>query len=182
MATWSRRERVTRTVEYTVPCHGDGATYAEVQKAITAAHMDLTTAGRADSFGTVPDNEIRVLPGDDEILVVYTTDEIRGRQSVDAPPPYYGWSLWYPHGGLAKFDDAEHVGDNVAAAWALLGATTGIPVSRLQAEGWRLAPVTEREFAFLSRPGMAKALARDGSWDAWVALVARDAQKHGAAG
>jgi hypothetical protein len=276
MATWSRRERVTRTVEYTVPVGGDGAAYAEIQKAITAARQDLTEAGRADSFGTIADNEIRVLPGDDEIIVAYEVDDtntdsmgyntigwavwdsrgalyatvkghntagdafgstakgkvlpwgaakvvgwhvesvnarelhflefylkrveasrrdgarthwrrLMGHTTVDddtlagelaveqTTQPVHGWALWYPHGGLHEIETAERAGGDVGNAWLEIAATTGFPAAKIRADGWHLDPLTLREFTFIARPEVTKAFRADGSRDAWLRLVDRDA-------
>lgn len=49
MATWSRRERVTRTVEW--------------------------AAGRLGEFEEPSDDLIRVLAGDDEVIVFYESEE-----------------------------------------------------------------------------------------------------------
>lgn len=71
MATWTRREVVTRRVEYIVPAEGPyGACWAEVCKAFSAIRSDLETAGVLPELASMPDDMVRVLPGEDEILIV----------------------------------------------------------------------------------------------------------------
>lgn len=70
MATWSRRERVTRTVEWVVPADRPwGACWNQVVQAINQAEGELR------EFEEAPDTLIRVLAGDDEIIVYYEIKE-----------------------------------------------------------------------------------------------------------
>lgn len=76
MATWSRRERVTRTVEYLVPAGRPfGACWTEVFQAVHQAERELRNAGRIPEGREPSDDQIRVLPGDDEIIVSYEIKE-----------------------------------------------------------------------------------------------------------
>lgn len=77
MATWTRRETVTRTVEYVVPCGPYGAPWAEVQKALTAALADFERQHSLPDHTVPADNEIRFHPGDDEILIRFEVPEVR---------------------------------------------------------------------------------------------------------
>jgi hypothetical protein len=64
MATYSRREVVTRTVEFTVPASPPyGAAWAEVWKAVTAATRELRQTGRVSADQEPSDDAIRILPG-----------------------------------------------------------------------------------------------------------------------
>ena len=72
MATYSRREVVTRTVEFTVPAFPPyGATWAEVWKAFNAAVRELRAAGRLQQGEPPSDDMVWILPGDDEVVVRY---------------------------------------------------------------------------------------------------------------
>lgn len=76
MATWSRRERVTRTAEWTVPASEPwGACWSEVTQAINQATRELREAGRLGESEEPPDSLIRILAGDDEIIVYYEIKE-----------------------------------------------------------------------------------------------------------
>lgn len=76
MATYSRRERITRTVEFPVPAEQPyGACWAEVWKAFNAARQELVVAGRLEKDVSPPDDMIRILPGDDEVIVCYEVEE-----------------------------------------------------------------------------------------------------------
>lgn len=76
MATWSRRERVTRTVEWVVPAAPPwGACWNQVVQAINQAMAELRTAGRLGEFEEPSDTLIRVLTGDDEVIVFYETED-----------------------------------------------------------------------------------------------------------
>lgn len=75
MATYSRRERVTRTVEFTVPAAPPhGACWTEVAKAVSAAVKELRDAGRIGPHDDPQDDMIRIRPGDDEVVVSYETE------------------------------------------------------------------------------------------------------------
>lgn len=65
MATYTRREVTTRRIEWAVPALPPyGASWAEVKKAFDAAEAEL---------GWEPfDDEIVVLPGDDEVIISIT--------------------------------------------------------------------------------------------------------------
>lgn len=73
MATASSRIRVQARIEYTVPVSGEwGATYVEVQKAYIMLTDELKDLARSQLLGDVPrfaDDLIRVLPGEDEIVI-----------------------------------------------------------------------------------------------------------------
>ena len=76
MATWSRRERVTRVVEWVVPAERPyGAPWNQVVQAINQAMGELRAAGRLGEFEEPSDDLIRVLVGDDEVIVFYESKE-----------------------------------------------------------------------------------------------------------
>jgi hypothetical protein len=76
MATWSRRERVTRTVEWTVPASEPwGACWSEVAQAINQATRELREAGRLGESEDPSDSLIRVKVGDEEVIVFYESKE-----------------------------------------------------------------------------------------------------------
>lgn len=70
MASWERRERVTRIIEYSVPCNGLwGADWAEVDKACAAITRDYRQAHGLPDTASVSGGVIRFFPGDDQILI-----------------------------------------------------------------------------------------------------------------
>lgn len=70
MSTYSRHERTTTRVEFHVPADPPyGASWAELMKAIRAAHIELWQAGRIPEDTDAPDDAIRIQPGDDELIV-----------------------------------------------------------------------------------------------------------------
>ena len=69
MSTWTKFERVTRTVVYDVPTHGQYACWSEVISAIQAALNDYRDA--YPQSGTPSDDSIRVVPGDDSIRLEF---------------------------------------------------------------------------------------------------------------
>lgn len=76
MATWSRRERVTRTVEYAVPAPPPfGADWAQVFQAFHQAERELRAAGQIAEGAEPYDNQIRFQTGDDEIIISYEIRE-----------------------------------------------------------------------------------------------------------
>lgn len=76
MATWSRRERVTRTVEFPVPAGAPwGACWNQVFGAVNEAIRELRASGGLGEFEEPSDDAIRVLAGDDEIIVFYEIKE-----------------------------------------------------------------------------------------------------------
>ena len=80
MATYSRRERITRTVEFAVPAEGGGACWVEVTRAVMAAHEELAELGRIDRRidgepRDAPDDMIRIRPDGEEIIVSYIVEE-----------------------------------------------------------------------------------------------------------
>jgi len=76
MATWSRRERVTRTVEWTVPAPAPfGADWAQVFQAYGQAERELRDAGRIPEGSEPSDDLIRFHVGDDEIIISYEIKE-----------------------------------------------------------------------------------------------------------
>jgi hypothetical protein len=83
MATYDRRETTTRTVEFIVPAeHPYGACWVEVYKAVSAARQELVAAGRIKQGDDAPDDMIRILPGDSDVVVQFEMD----RQSVGVKP------------------------------------------------------------------------------------------------
>ena len=76
MAEYYRRERVTRVVEWIVPAAPPyGACWNQVAQAIGQAERELRDTGRVAAGHEPADDLIRVLPGDDEIVVYYETEE-----------------------------------------------------------------------------------------------------------
>lgn len=76
MSSVSRREVTTVRVEFTVPArYPHGACWIEVFKAISAARLELTEAGRIPREAEAPDDMIRVLPVDDAVIIYYDKPE-----------------------------------------------------------------------------------------------------------
>jgi hypothetical protein len=76
MATWSRRERVTRTVEWVVPAPAPfGADWAQVFQAFHQAERELRNAGRIPEGAEPFDNQIHFRAEDDEIVIYYEIEE-----------------------------------------------------------------------------------------------------------
>jgi hypothetical protein len=76
MATWSRRERVTRIVEWTVPAPPPfGADWNQVFQAFHQAERELRDAGQIPEGAEPYDNQIRFRTGDDEIIISYEIKE-----------------------------------------------------------------------------------------------------------
>lgn len=72
MATYERREVTTHVVEFIVPAeHPYGACWVEVYKAVSAAHHELVAAGRIKQGSDAPDDMIRILPGNADVVVQY---------------------------------------------------------------------------------------------------------------
>jgi hypothetical protein len=75
MVSYERREVTTRVVEFIVPAeHPYGACWVELYKAVSAAHQELVAAGRIKEGADAPDDMIRLLPGDADIVVQYQMD------------------------------------------------------------------------------------------------------------
>jgi hypothetical protein len=76
MATWSRRERVTRTVEWVVPASEPwGACWNQFVQAINQAMGELRADGKLGEFEEPSDGQIRVKVGDEEVIVFYEIKE-----------------------------------------------------------------------------------------------------------
>lgn len=72
MATYDRWIRTIENVEYTIPADQPyGAAWVEVYKAVHAIHEELRAAGEIGVDEEAPDDRIRILPGEDEIVVFY---------------------------------------------------------------------------------------------------------------
>lgn len=68
MSTWTRGEKVTKTVEYTVPTHEPwGAAWSEVQNALGAALEEFRTIYAHPAT----DDAIRFSVRDDEIVISF---------------------------------------------------------------------------------------------------------------
>lgn len=79
MATYSRREVWTHRIEYSVPAEPPfGACWAEVAKAFTAARNDLVTSGVIGPEREMWDDQVKVIPSDDAILIVVELPTERG--------------------------------------------------------------------------------------------------------
>jgi len=71
MATYSRNEVWSHRIEYTVPADQPlGATWVEVAKALNAARVDLIEAGELNRLAEAKDDQIRVVPRDESIVIV----------------------------------------------------------------------------------------------------------------
>lgn len=71
MADFSRSEKVTRTVEYTVPASEPwGANWNQVQQALNAAVREWELTHRSGN-PEPPDNAVRVHVRDDEIVISF---------------------------------------------------------------------------------------------------------------
>jgi hypothetical protein len=76
MASYARREVHRRTVEFVVPAkHPYGACWTDVDQAIVAAHRELVDMARIPVGAAAPDDMIRVLPGDEDVVVYFVADE-----------------------------------------------------------------------------------------------------------
>jgi hypothetical protein len=78
MATYTRIERTTVTIEWRVPAGRPwGACWAEVMKAIRAAHNELSELDpkRYPPGKDVPDDAIRLLPLDEDVVVMIELDD-----------------------------------------------------------------------------------------------------------
>lgn len=72
MATYDRIEVSTTMVKFVVPApFGFGACWVEVMKAIRAAHNELWEQGRVPQGENASDDLIRLMPGDEEVIVFY---------------------------------------------------------------------------------------------------------------
>lgn len=76
MAAYSQRLIETRRKEFVVPAPWPvGACWAEVSKAFAAARQELVQMGLVEEMAEVSDDQIRVINGDDEIVVFYTVEK-----------------------------------------------------------------------------------------------------------
>lgn len=77
MAVYSRRERVTRHVEWTVPADlAWGACWNQVSNALDAALDDYRRLHQLPADATPADDAIRFFLGDEEIVIRF---EVKGR-------------------------------------------------------------------------------------------------------
>lgn len=75
MADYYRREVTTRRVEFVVPMkHESGINWTEIMKAIQAAHSELYDALQIPRGQEAADDQITLVPGDEDIVVRYVTD------------------------------------------------------------------------------------------------------------
>lgn len=76
MATYSRREVVSRHIEYTVPTDGLwGACWVEVDKAIVVAAREYKERHGLPEGAAPSDDALRFFPGDDEIVIRFEVKE-----------------------------------------------------------------------------------------------------------
>lgn len=96
MATYSRRERTTKRVEFVVPTPPPwGADWAQVMRAIHAAHAELADAGRIKPGSDAPDDLIRISPGDEDVIVSYEVETVTAEQGGLATAPRFpGGDTW----------------------------------------------------------------------------------------
>lgn len=79
MATYERRERTTRWVEFVVPTRPpQGAAWVEVMNAIRAATTELVAAERVLEGDDPPYDMLRIHTEDDAVVVSYETTTTRG--------------------------------------------------------------------------------------------------------
>jgi hypothetical protein len=84
VSTLSRRERITRRVEFIVPAEPPwGACWTEIMKAIHTAHSELRQLGRIEGDRDAPDDLITVHPVDDSIIVSYELDNRNPEESLN---------------------------------------------------------------------------------------------------
>lgn len=77
MATYFRRERTTKRVEFVVPTPPPwGADWTQVMRAIHAAHTELAAADRIKPGTDAPDDLIRISPGDEDVVVSFETEHV----------------------------------------------------------------------------------------------------------
>lgn len=77
MADYYRREVTTRRVEFVVPmAHPNGINWTEIMKAIRACHSELESLGRISGGRDAADDQITLVPGDEDIVVRYTREEV----------------------------------------------------------------------------------------------------------
>lgn len=77
MATYSRRERTTKRVEFVVPAAQPwGAAWVEVWKAVRAAHVELEDMGRIKPGSDAPDDAITITPDDDAVIVSFESSTV----------------------------------------------------------------------------------------------------------
>jgi hypothetical protein len=118
VATYSRREVTTHRAEYTVPDRGDGAPWAEVMKAVRAAHQELVALGRIRDGKDAPDNMITI-GGDGEDVIVAFEWEDRHTKSPEFKFQGFqttAWAVWRPDGTLLAVAHGRKVDD----AWNAL--------------------------------------------------------------
>lgn len=76
MATWSRRERTIRYVEWVVPADlAWGACWNQVSNALDKALDEYRRHNHLTARDLVPDDAIRVFPGDEEIVIRFEIKE-----------------------------------------------------------------------------------------------------------
>ena len=79
VADYSRREVVTRHVEFVVPAEEPyGACWNEVTLALHCAIRELKAAGRVGECAEPADDLIRFRVGDDRIIICYEVEQIEG--------------------------------------------------------------------------------------------------------
>lgn len=86
MATYGRREIHTTRVEFPVPASPPwGACWVEVYKAVSAAIQELVSLGLLEDGREPSDDAIKILPGDDEVVVCIELDSdyVRRARATD---------------------------------------------------------------------------------------------------
>jgi hypothetical protein len=77
MVTYSREEKVRRTIEYRVPAEMPyGACWNQVVQAINAAIRELREAGALVDGEEPSDDRIWIQPNDDSIVIVFEAPEV----------------------------------------------------------------------------------------------------------
>lgn len=72
----SRREIITKRVEYVVPTSvGWGATHTDLLTALKRATEEYHQLTNSAMGGPLPDDVIRVMPGDGEVVIFFVLEE-----------------------------------------------------------------------------------------------------------
>lgn len=84
MADNYRREVVSRRIEFVVPMkHESGINWTEIMKAIQAAHSELYDALKIPRGQEAADDQITLVPGDEDIVVRYMSEYAVGEVKTD---------------------------------------------------------------------------------------------------
>lgn len=86
MTTYSRREVVTRSVEYGVEVSWEsGVDIGTVMKVVSIAYAEFKRLNGHTDDRPMYDNDLRLKPGDDEILIRFEVEDLTARKREEAP-------------------------------------------------------------------------------------------------